>query len=255
MAKDNSSVGLDFILKFKLGGIFMKEKIRAGCEDIWNAFMIQGVEWSVNDIPLCPTTAKVIPENVISFAEAKTLYNKHKKVGEIDFFVNVVVHFYIDDQKFDGKRNGIWIDYTKAVEILQHFAGIITPDFSTCLDFPVPLKLWNTYRMRAFGYWYGKQGGAVINNVRWGTEETFQYCFDGIEKNSIVAIGTVASNLQNSSDREIFVTGFEKMLEVLSPHTIIIYGSDRYSCFNKVREKIVHFRSQKDLALRGEIDE
>ena len=236
----------------------MKEKIRAGCEDVWNAFMVRAAKWSVNDIPLCPTTAKVIPENVISFAEAKTLCNKHKKVGEMDFFVNVFVHFYIDDQKFDGKRSGIWFDYIKAVEILQHFAGIITPDFSTYADFPEPLKIYNTYRMRAFGYWYGTLlWNAAINNVRWGTEKTFKYCFDGIEKNSIVAIGTVASNLRNSADLKIFSAGFEKMLEVLSPHTIIVYGSDKYPCFDDVREKIkiVHFRSETDLALRGEVDE
>ena len=170
--------------------------------------------------------------------------------------MNVFVHFYIDDQKFDGKRSGIWFDYIKAIEILQHFAGIITPDFSTYADFPEPLKIYNTYRMRAFGYWYGTLlGNAVINNVRWGTEETFKYCFDGIEKNSIVAIGTVASNLRNFADLKIFSAGFEKMLEMLSPHTIIVYGSDKYPCFDKVRDriKIVRFRSQKDLALRGQL--
>lgn len=102
-----------------------------------------------------------------------------------------------------------------------------------------------------------KFNGKVINNIRWGTEETFKYCFDGIEKNSIVAIGTVASNLRNSADLEIFSAGFEKMLEVLSPHTIIVYGSDKYPCFDKIRDKIkiIRFRSQKDLALRGEVDE
>lgn len=236
----------------------IRKKIRAGCIDMWNSLMVLGAKWSSNDIPLCLTTAKVIPENIISFAEAKTLYNKHKKAGEMDFFVNAFVHFYIDDQKFDGKRSGIWFDYEKAAEILQHFAGIITPDFSTYADFPEPLKIYNTYRMRAFGYWYGKiLGNAVINNVRWGTKETFEYCFDGIEKNSIVAIGTVASGLKNSRNLEIFSVGFEKMLEVLNPHTVIIYGSDKYKCFDEVRGKIeiVHFRSKKDLALRGEVDE
>ena len=175
-------------------------------------------------------------EDVISFAEAKTIYNSRKKSGDVNFFVKVFVHFYIDDQKFDGKRSGIWADYIKAAEILQHFAGIITPDFSTYADFPEPLKIYNTYRMRAFGYWYGTLlGNEVINNVRWGTEETFKYCFDGIEKNSVVAIGTVASGLKNSRNLKIFSRGFEKMLKVLSPHTIIVYGSDKYPCFDKVR--------------------
>lgn len=156
------------------------KKIRASCKDVWNAFMVRGAKWSPNDIPICPTTANVTPEDVISFAEAKTLYNQHTKLGDIDFFVSDFVHFYIDDYKFDGK-SGIWFDYEQAAEVLKHFSGMITPDFSTCVDFPEPLKIYNTYRMRAFGYWYGiLLGHSVINNVRWGTEETFKYCFDGI---------------------------------------------------------------------------
>ena len=232
-------------------------KIRAGCKDMWNAFMVREANWSDNDIPICPTTAKSLPKDLISYTRAKTIFNQYTKDGNKKFFENKFVHFYIDDQKFDNKRGGIWANCEEAMKILSHFAGIITPDFSTCADFPKPLKVWNTYRMRAFGYWYGRQGGSVINNVRWGPEETFDYCFDGIDKNSIVSIGTVASGLKNQTNLEIFSTGFAEMLKVLNPHTIIVYGSDNYKCFDQVREKIqfVHFRSEKDLALRGESDE
>ena len=248
-------VGLNFDLNLSEEEFFMTKNpyIRAGCKDIWNAFMVCGANFSANDIPICPTIVKNIPKYLISYTQAKTIFNKRKKAGDKDFFENAFVHFYIDDYKFDGK-SGIWVGYGKSEEILQHFAGIITPDFSTCADFPEPLKVYNTYRMRAFGYWHGKiLGGAVINNVRWGTPETFKYCFDGIEKNSIVSIGTVASNLKNPQNRKIFSAGFEKMLEVLNPHTIIVYGSDKYPCFDDVREKIkiVRFRSETDLALRG----
>jgi hypothetical protein len=31
-------------------------------------------------------------------------------------------------------------------------------------------------------YWCYTQKIPVINNARWGTEETWEYCFDGIEK-------------------------------------------------------------------------
>ena len=141
-------------------------KIRKGCKDVWNAFMVRGAKFSANDIPICPTIVKNIPEYLISCAQAKTIYNKCKRAGDKNFFENVFVHFYIDDYKFDGK-SGIWFDYKKSAEIFQHFAGIITPDFSTYADFPEPLKIYNTYRMRAFGYWYGEI--LVINNVRWGT--------------------------------------------------------------------------------------
>jgi len=228
----------------------VRRQPRAGCRDIWKGSMVKGVEYKGRDIPYCPTTASVLPKDLISYPEAKAIYNKRKH--EKNFCIDAFVHFYVDDYKFDGVK-GIWNDNEKAFEILKHFAGIITPDFSTCLDFPEPWKLLNTYRMRAFGYWYGKQGGAVINNVRWGTDETFDYCFEGIPTNSVVAIGTVASGLRKKKNREIFTEGFEKMLEVLKPKTIIVYGSAKYKCFEEVRQEveIIEFRSSKDLALRG----
>ena len=224
-------------------------KIRAGCKDVWNAFMVKGATFSENGIPFCPTTAKEIPRELISYTEARATYNRRMKRGDKNFFVNAFVHFYQDDYKFDGKRCGIWTQPWRAAKIFRNFAGIITPDFSTCLDFPFPWKIFNTYRMRAFGYWYGTFGGAVINNVRWGEEDTFSWCFDGIAQNSIVAIGTVASGLHKSENRELFETGFFKMIEVLKPHTIIVYGSDNLPCIESVRQKIniVSFKSERAL--------
>ncbi|MCF0106739.1 MAG: DUF4417 domain-containing protein [Holdemanella sp.] len=62
----------------------------------------------------------------------------------------------------------------------------ITQDFSTFSDFPDPLKRWNTYRMRAFGVWLTRNNINVINNIRWGKEETWEYCFNGLLDNSIL---------------------------------------------------------------------
>lgn len=104
--------------------------------------------------------------------------------------------------------------------------------------------------MRAFGYWYGTLGGAIINNVRWGETDTFSWCFEGIPQNSIVSIGTVASGLRNHENRKLFETGFFKMIEVLRPHTIIVYGSDKYPCFDSIRQqiRIIQFKSERALA-------
>ena len=227
-----------------------KNSVRAGCKDMWNAFMVKGAIFSPNGILFCPTAAKEIPQALVSYTEARAIYNRQIKRGNKNFFVNAFVHFYQDDYKFDGSRCGIWIAPWQAAKIFRHFTGIITPDFSTCLDFPFPWKIFNTYRMRAFGYWYGTFGGEVINNVRWGTEETFQYCFDGISQKSIVSIGTVASGLRKSENRELFESGFAKLLEVLKPHTIIVYGSDNLPCFDSIRQKvkIVKFQSERALA-------
>ena len=210
---------------------------RSGLQDIWNAFMVGGASFSQNDIPLCPSTAKAIPNRLIGYDAAKTLHRKEIKAGHHDYRVDAFIHFYIDDQKFDGKRNSIWLYPDKALEIICHFSGIIAPDFSTYTDFPEPLKLWNIYRSNAFGYWIGKLGIEVINNCRWGTEETYDYCFDGLPHYSIVAIGTVGGGPRKMVDRERFEKGFFEMIRRLHPHTIIVYGSANYNCFS-IAEKL-----------------
>ena len=218
--------------------------IRNGCKDSWNAFMCNGADFSKNDIPFCPTTAEIVPKDIKTWEEAKQIY-KREVAKDKDFYCNAFICFYIDDYKFDGER-GIWTRYNFALKVIKHFAGVITPDFSTYQDFPFPLKIYNTYRMRAYGYWLGRNGIAVINNVRWGTEESYQYCFDGIPKNSIVAIGTVGGSPRKLDDRARFEDGLFKMVEVLQPHTIIVYGSANYSCFENLRERgirIVSFKS------------
>ena len=218
---------------------------RSGLKDVWNAFMCEGASFTSNDIPKCPTIMTEIPKDIITWEEAKQLYKKKLRKDK-NYFCDVFVCFYCDDYKFDGQRTSIWLFPWLALRVLKHYRGIVTADFSTYQDFPYPLKIWNTFRMRAFGYWIGKQGLEVINNVRWGTPETYHYCFDGIDKNSIVAIGTVGGNPKKLIDRKRFEEGLEEMVKVLEPHTIIVYGSSNYPCFKRLGErgiKIISYKS------------
>ncbi len=224
---------------------------RRNIKDIWNAFMVDGADFTLSnyDIPSCQTTLKQgeIPNDIITYSQAKNIYkNLHAKDKE--FTYDAFVCFYEDDQNFDGKKKGIWVYPKNAYNVLRHFSGIITPDFSTYQDFPISLKIYNTYRMRAFGYWYGtKCRKNVINNVRWGTKETYCFCFDGIPKNSIVAIGTVGGSPFKLLDRKRFVDGLEEMVKKILPSGIIVYGSANYPCFKKLKEqgiKIFEFPSR-----------
>ena len=210
---------------------------RDGLKDMWNAFMVRGAVFSSNDIPLCPTTATALPTKLISYDEAKSIHNKEMRRGNRDYHVDAFIHFYIDDQKFDGKRTSIWLYHDNALAIIRHFSGIIVPDFSTYADFPEPIKLWNFYRMNAFGYWIGSLGISVISNARWGNEETWRYCFDGNPINSMLAVGTVASGIRLLKNRPMFENGLFKLVEKLQPHTIIVYGSDNYPCFDQLRDQ------------------
>lgn len=221
--------------------------VRAGCKDVWNAFMLQGASFSENDIPLCPTTANEIPSRLISYEEAKHIHNCELERGNANYKVNAFVHFYIDDQGFDGKRTSIWTYPDVAEKVLCHYDGIIAPDFSTYLDFPDPLKRWNYYRMNSFGYWYGSTGHQVYCNARWGAKDTWNYSFDGIRYGDPVAIGTVASGLRRLVNRPLFEEGLFELVARKHPPFILVYGSANYKCFDAIREqgvKIISFPSQ-----------
>ena len=238
---------------FVVGGVTLKKvtksgiiETRKGCKDVFNAYMCETATFTKNDIPICPTTATSPPKEIITWVEAKSIYKKQLRLKNADFKHDAFVCFYIDDYKFDGPR-GIWHDSAHALKVLRHFAGVITPDFSTNQDFPMPWKVFNTYRMRTFGYWLGKNGIPVINNLRWGSAESYWYCFDGVEKNSIIAIGTCGGSPKKLVDRKGFEDGLAVLVDKLQPHTIVVYGSANYECFEKLKNKgikIIAFSSE-----------
>ena len=231
----------------------MNVTIRRNSKDIWNAFMVKGATFSKNDIPICPTTAKEVPKEVVSYRTAKSIYRKETRRDSC-FKSRAYVHFYIDDHVFDG-RDGIWSNPRKAYSILKHFEGIIVPDFSTCLDFPYPLKIWNYYRMYAFGYWYGSICGKnVIVQARWDYEDSFPYCFDGIREGDMVAIGTLASGLRKKENRQRFEVGLRELVSQKHPSVLIVVGTIEIPVFREIERqgiKIVHFRSETDLRLEA----
>ena len=235
------------LLQLPINKTYATIKVRKGVVDLWNAFMLDGAEInSVTDMPLCPTTAQTIPTALISWQDAKRMHRKEMLRRNSQYRCDLFIHFYCDDQYFDGKLSSIWTFPKKALRVIRHFAGIIAPDFSTNADFPEPLKRWNFYRMNAFGFWVGQQGVPVVANARWGTPETWPYCFSCLCHGQMVAIGTVASGLRSIENRDQFEIGLQELIERVHPPTIIVYGSAYYNCFRVLEQqgiRIVAFPS------------
>ena len=210
--------------------------IRKGIHDIWNAFMVDTASFGPHDIPYCPTTATSIPKEIITWIDAKSRYKKALQSDHKDFKDPAFVCFYIDDYKFDSSR-GIWHDSKQALKVIKHFGGVITPDFSTYQDFPLPLSLLATYKMRAFGYWLGTNDIPVINNVRWGMPSSYSWSFEGLPRKSILAIGTNGGSPFKVIDRQRFEEGFLYMISLLEPTDLIIYGSSNYQCIKEAYNK------------------
>lgn len=63
-------------------------KPRKGCIDIWKSDFVCGNQFTEeSDMPLCPKTT-TIPKRLVSYANAKTIYNKKQREHAEDFFVS-----------------------------------------------------------------------------------------------------------------------------------------------------------------------
>lgn len=150
-----------------------------------------------------------VPDTIVPFSEAK----KTK-------FTDCGLHFFIDDYRFER----LWTHPNKYLPLLQKFSCIFAPDFSLYIDMPPVMKIWNVYRNRLIGQWMQKNGICVVPTVAWAEPASYEYCFDGIEPGGTIAISTVGAR-RNSFSIELWKRGAKKMIEILSPTNIVLYGS------------------------------
>ena len=107
----------------------------------------------------------------------------------------------------------------------------MTPDFSMYTEMPTALQLYNCFRNRWVGAFLQSKGVTVLPTVRWGDLESFNYCFDGIEKGCIVAVSTVG--LRN--DKANFLLGYNEMFRRIHPEAVICYGKP----FEEMKGRII----------------
>jgi len=177
--------------------------------DVWNAGLLHGCRFDGEyDIPTLQA-CNCVPTRLIAFTDASI-----KKADD------AYVHFYEDDYKFER----IWRNPKRYLPLIQAYGGAIAPDFSVYREMPLLLQMYNIFRSRSIGYWWARNGINVIPNVRWGNERTYSLCFDGLPKNSIVAIGTHGC-VRRIDDRRYFNNSFMEMLDRINPKTVIVYGS------------------------------
>ncbi len=149
-----------------------------------------------------------LPKNLISFKDAM-------KKNDFESYI----HFYVED----GTLECLWSNPEKYIERFKNFAGVLTPDFSLYTDMPLAMQIWNTFRSRLVGQIYQDRGIKVIPSVSWSTKDSFDFCFDGIPKNSIVSVSSVGIWRDNSFVRN-FLAGLDVMIDTLTPTQIVFYG-------------------------------
>lgn len=180
--------------------------------DVFHAQMLSDVEfsdiWELPKVGACDAH----PAGLAPFSVAMD-----EKCRDFDCFV----HFYEDDFRFER----VWNDPTRYLPRLRKFAGVIMPDFSTCIDFPKPLKMWNCYRNQLLAAWWQARGLTVIPSARY--EPGCDWLLEALPKKSVLAICGRAL-VKDVDERRRFVRDLRTTVDTLEPVAIVYYGSNRY---------------------------
>lgn len=151
----------------------------------------------------------IIPTSLVSFNAALKAKDH-----------NQCVHFFIDDYQFER----IWNLPDRYVECLRQFQCVIAPDFSQYTDMPYPQRMWNNYRGKFIGALLQSQGVTVIPNVTWSLPDSYEYCFDGIPQQSVIAINSTGA-ARYGLTRFLWLKGYREALSRLRPLAVIRYGT------------------------------
>ena len=145
-----------------------------------------------------------------------------------------MVHFFLYDYRFER----VWKNPDNDIEKLSRYRAVLSPDFSMYLEMAPVMQLYNVFRNRWCGAYWASKGLRVIPTVNWGDESTFDFCFEGIEKGSVVAVSTyMASEHDNRCDqKEWFMAGYNEMLRRIDPEKIICYNTP----FPEMQGNIIH---------------
>ncbi len=169
------------------------------------------------------------------------------------------VHHYLYDYTFDG-RNGVWygciedsIKEKAYLHRMRKYMGVISPDYSVYIDLPFAHQIWNIYRDRVTCEWLRSLGLNVIFNLRWGDYRTYKYVFTGIEKHSVIAVGSHGL-IKHPENRTIFMNGFREMVRRVEPSTLVIYGPytlEMQNICTKFNIEVIHFDCEQIEGRKG----
>lgn len=144
---------------------------------------------------------------------------------------NKGVHFFIHDYQFEG----LWANRNKYSNLLRQFKVILSPDFSPYMDWPIMVQRWNHYRKHLLGAWMQEIGCLVYPTITWSDKRSLEWCFEGEPVHSTVCVSSVGM-MRYKESVKLFMDGYNRMLEILEPETILFYGSIPKECVGNIVE-------------------
>ena len=153
-----------------------------------------------------------VPDELIGFNYVKSWKGSREGIG---------VHFFLDDYQFER----MWTRPYENIERLKGFSCVLTPDFSTYVDMPMAMKIWNIYRARLIGQVMQDAGLTVIPAVRNLGDGTSEWCFEGIEPGGVYAVSTVGVYNSDKDFKKLCQNEVSDIVRMLNPECLIVYGA------------------------------
>ena len=167
--------------------------------------------YGIPEIPKAEFNDEELKElRLLAFNQTKSDNGKHNER---------IVHFFLYDYNFEK----IWNTPDKYVELLSEYKGVLSPDFSMYTEMPYAVQIYNTFRNRWCGAYLASKGIKVIPTVAWSDRGSFDFCFKGIPKGSIVAVSTYMfhASKHHADQKKLFIEGYNRMLKEIEPSKII----------------------------------
>lgn len=210
-------------------------------DDDFQEYLVEGAIFEgEQDIP-CMLEPKniIIPKLLIPYSARKTTKNR-----------DAFLHCFIHDYRFSN----FITETKKQTGILYNFGGVICPDPTISIGGSKTINQAQIYFSRAVGFYLQKNGINAIPCIRWGDSTTFDYCFLGVPKKSIIAISTHGCIMPCKENdnllRRVFEKGLPVMLERLAPKYIVVYGRMPDDIFGKYKSKAIFINFESDIEKR-----
>ncbi len=140
---------------------------------------------------------------------------------------NKTIHFFTYDWLFDV----VYEKPEQAIEKLDQYYALLTPDFSVYWDMPKCLQIYSVFKNRWCGAYWQSLGKIVIPTICCSGESSYDFCFDGIEEGSVVAISTY----HREKYKNEFMKSYNKMMQVIKPSAIICYGKQFNEMYGNIK--------------------
>ena len=138
------------------------------------------------------------------------------------------IHFFTYDWKFEK----VYENAEDELEKLSQYYCLLSPDFSIFTNMPLALQIESIFKNRWCGAYWQSKGLKVIPTVSWGDEKSFDFCFDGVEEGSIVAVCTY----YRENCEEDFMLGYNEMMKRIKPSLVICYDEPFKSMTGNIKE-------------------